>query len=149
MNAAKKFFALALTVAAAPVFAEDGDRAKLRDQLMKMEANSWEMTRKRDVAGMREYLSDDAVLVFEDGLRYPKAEFLKFLVDFRIDSLSIDDKCDIIVLTPDAATILYRITYTSGVKNEPGRKVTVQASSCYVKRGGKWLSVFYQETPVK
>ena len=75
--------------------------------------------------------------------------FLKITPDFKLDSYAIEGKADIVVLTPDAATLIYRITYTSAIKDEKPRKVTVLSSSTYVRRSGKWLNVFYQETPAK
>lgn len=125
---------------------EPGDRAKLRDTLMEREKDSWEMMKKKDVPGLRDLLADDAVLIFNDGARLSKAEFLKLTPDFTLDSYTIEGKADLVVLTPDAATLVYRITYTSAIKAEAPHKVTVLSSSTYVRRGGKWLNVFYQET---
>jgi len=137
-------------VASSPVMADvPVDRAKLRDQLMKLEKDAWEMSRKKDVAALREFLAGDAVLIFNDGARFNKAEFLKITPDFTIESYAIEGKEDIVALTPDAATLLYRIRYTSAIKDAKPREVAVLSSSTYVRRGGKWLCVLYQETPVK
>jgi len=56
---------------------------------------------------------------------------------------------DIVVPTPDVATTLYRIADTSTVKDEKPKKVPVVSSSTYVRRGGKCVNVFYQETLIK
>lgn len=133
-----------------PILADEaGDRAKLRDALMEREKESWEMMKKKDVPALRDFLADDVVLIFNDGARLSKAEFLKLTPDFKLESYAIEGKADIVVLTPDAATLIYRITYTSAIKDDKPRKVTVLSSSTYVRRGGKWLNVFYQETPAK
>lgn len=135
---------------AAFALADDAeDRAKLRDTLMQREKDSWEMVKKKDLPGLRNYFADEAVLIFNDGARFSKAEFLKIVPDFKLESYAIEGTGDIVVLTPDAATLIYRITYTSAIKDSKVTKVTVLSSSSYVRRGGKWLSVLYQETSTK
>jgi hypothetical protein len=53
------------------------------------------------------------------------------------------------MITPDVATLLYRVTYTSSVKGGPMTTVKTLSSSVYVRRDGKWWSVLYQESPIK
>jgi hypothetical protein len=125
------------------------DRGKLCDILMQREKDSWEMVKKKDQPGLRDYFGDEAVLIFSDGSRYSKAEFLKLVPDFKLDSYAIEGAGDIVVLTPDGATLIYRITYTSAIRDSPLKKVMVLSSSSYVRRDGKWLSVDYQERAAK
>ncbi|MCE9566282.1 MAG: nuclear transport factor 2 family protein [Planctomycetes bacterium] len=125
------------------------DRAKLRDALMEREVESWGMMKKKDVPAMKEFLADDVVLIFYDAIRLNKTEMLKSMPDYKLESFTVEGKPDIVMPTPDVATILYRITYTSAMKDEKPRKVTVVSSSTYVRRGGKWSNVFYQETLAK
>lgn len=136
--------------AATPGWADDAkDREKLRDTLMQREKDSWEMVKKKDVASLRDFFVDDAVLIFNDGSRFSKAEFLKIAPDFKLDSYAIEGKGEIVVLTSDAATLVYRITYTSAIKDGKAKKVTLLSSSSYVRRDAKWLGVVYQETSAK
>lgn len=132
---------------AAPALADDA--GKLRDTLMQLEKGSWEMVKNKDVPGLRKYFADDAVLIMNDGARYSKEQFLKLIPDFKLASYAMEGMGDIVVLTPDAATLVYRITHTSAIKDGPAKKVTMLSSSSYVRRDGKWLSVLYQETPAK
>ena len=53
------------------------------------------------------------------------------------------------LITPDVATLLYRVTYTSSVKGGTPQTVMVLSSSLYVRRDGKWWSVLYQESSIK
>ena len=52
-------------------------------------------------------------------------------------------------MSPDVATLLYRVTYTATVKGGKPETMKVLSSSVYAKRDGKWWSVLYQETPIK
>lgn len=128
---------------------EPVDRTKLRDSLMELEKDAWGLMKKKDIAAMREFLADDAVLIFHDAVRLNKTDFLKLLPDYKLDSFAVEGKPEFIMPTSDVATIIYRITYTSAIKEEKLQKVTVLASSNYVCRGGKWFNVHYQETLAK
>jgi hypothetical protein len=126
--------------------AQPADQALLAT-LMELEKSSWQFVKDKNLAGMQNYLADDALLIFGDGSRYGKAEFLKAIPDFRIDSFTIDPKAEVKIWTPDVATLLYRLTYTSAMKNAKAVTFKVLSASTYVRRDGKWWSVLYQETP--
>lgn len=123
------------------------DRAALLATLRDLEKEGWQIVKDRNVAGMQNYMADDGVQIFGDGTRYDKAQALKFLPDFRLDSITIDPEADIKIWNPDVATLIYKVTYTSGIKDGKASTLKVVTSSTYVRRGGKWWSVLYQETP--
>ena len=115
--------------------------------LMELEKGSWQYVKTRNLAGMQAYLADEAVLIFGDGSRYTKAEFLKALADFRLDSFTIAPNAQVKVWSPDVATLLYGITYASAMKDAKAVTLKATSASTYVRRNGKWWSVLYQETP--
>ena len=127
--------------------AQPTDPAALLATLMDLEKGSWQFVKSRNLAGMQNYLADDGLLIFGDGSRYSKAEFLKALADFRLDSFTIHPKAEVKVWSPDVATLLYRITYASAMKDAKAVTLKVTSASTYVRRNGKWWSVLYQETP--
>jgi len=125
--------------------AQAQDHAKLRHTLMQAEAASWEWVRTKNVAALQDYFADDALLIFCDGSRYGKAEFLKALPGISIDTIVIDKATSgVIAISPDVATLLYKVSYKNG-----NTTCKAASASTYVRRNGKWLSVLYQETPVK
>jgi hypothetical protein len=88
------------------------------------------------------------MLIFYDGTRYTKAQFVKF--DFEVASFDVDRKsAQLMVASPDVAILLYRVTYASGMKGSKPVSATVSAADTYVRRGGKWQSLLYQETQAK
>lgn len=133
---------------AATANAQPADKAALVATLMKLEAESWQFLKDRDVAAAKDYLGDDALLIFGDGSRFTKAEYLEMMPNFRLESFRIEGGAQLAVWTPDVATLLYRVTYASAVKDAPATTVKALSSSTYVRRDGKWLSVLYQETPL-
>ena len=137
------------TLAALSATAQAQDTAKLREELMALEKGSWDFLRDNNAAGMRGFLADDVVLIFQDGKRYNKREFLALMPDFKLVNLTIEPTYAVRMIGPDVATLLYRITYTSTFKNGPAETAKVISSSLYVRRDNKWWSVLYQETPIK
>jgi hypothetical protein len=128
----------------ASALAQD-DKAKLRDTLLELEIGSWQFTKDKNAAAMNGFLADDALLIFYDGSRYTKAQFVKF--DFEVTSFNVDRKsAELLLATPEVAILLYRVTYTSSTKGSASTTATVSAADTYVRRGAKWLSLLYQET---
>ena len=124
------------------------DRAELLKTLFELEVGSWQFTKDANLAAMQSYMADDGVLIFGDGTRYTKAQFLKALPTFGLKSYTVDSKsAQILVATPDVASLLYRVSYTTD------KPVTVMSSNTYVRRpsgaGGRWQSLLYQETLAK
>jgi hypothetical protein len=127
--------------------AEPADKAALLSALMKLEAASWQSLKDRNVSAMNKYLADDAVLIFGNGIHFTKAEFINAMPDIRLDSFTIEPNAEVKVWTPEVATLLYRITYTSAMKDANASTTKVLSSSTYVRSNGNWLSAIYQETP--
>lgn len=145
----RALFAMAAGVAAwsSGAMAQTADPAALLKTLMDLEKESWQFVKDKNIAGMRNYMADDGLQIFSDGTRFDKTEFLKFMPDFRLDSITYDTAGEIKVWTPDVVTLFYRVTYASGVKDGKAATFKVVASNTYVRRNGKWWSVLYQETP--
>ena len=133
-----------------PAFAQSPDVMKLRDELMALEKGSWGFMRDKNYDGMKNFLGDDALLIFGDGNRYNKRQTLELMKDFAlVGDIAIEPTYAVRMLSPDVATLLYRNTYTSTVKGSKPETLNVLASSVYARRDGKWWSVLYQETPIK
>lgn len=136
-------------LAAPAAFAQSADTLKLREELMALEKGSWDFMRDRNTEGMRNFLGDDALLIFGDGNRYNKRQTLELMKDFTLHSIAFEPTYAVRQLAPDVATLLYRVTYSSSVKGGKPETIKVLSSSVYARRDGKWWSVLYQETPVK
>ena len=130
--------------------AQSPDIMKLRDELMTLEKGSWYFMRDKNFDGMKNFLGDDALLIFADGSRYNKRQTLELMKDFAmVGDIAVEPTYAVRMLSPDVATLLYRNTYTSTFKGGKPETYKVLASSVYARRDGKWWSVLYQETPIK
>lgn len=136
-------------VGASTAVAQPLDIMKLRDELMGLEKGSWDFMRDQNIEAMRGFLGEDSLWIFSDGNRYNKRQALEMMKDFRLLSLSIEPSYAVRMLTVDVATLLYRVTYSGTFKGGKPETVKALSSSIYVRRNGKWLSVLYQETPLK
>ena len=67
----------------------------------------------------------------------------------EITDIKIEPTYALRMLTADVANLIYRASYTSTLKGGKPETLSVRSSSVYVRRDGKWWSVFYQETPIK
>jgi len=142
--------AIALAGLTAPASAQSPDIEKLREELMALEKASWGFMRDRNYDGMKNFLGDDALLIFNDGSRYNKRQTLELMKDFAlVGDIAVEPSYAVRLLSADVAALLYRITYTSTILGGKPRTVMVQASSIYARRNGKWWSVLYQEALIK
>jgi hypothetical protein len=137
---------LGLTGTAGRAWAQWPDILILREELMALEKESWEALKVRDRAAMRRFLPDDALLIFSDGARYDKREMLDYMADYRLDSYDIDPQYAVRLVTPDVATLIYRVTSRGAARLDRTETSRVLATSLYARRGGRWWSVLYQET---
>ena len=140
--------AVGLAIAASAAVAGAQDNAPLLEALLKLEVQSWQDTKDRNVPAMRAYLADNNITIFNDGVRLSKGAFLELITQMRIDSFAVSEPM-LLPVGPDVATLVYRCTYASAMKNDKAVTATVTSSNCYVRRDGKWLSLFYQETVTK
>jgi len=142
--------AIALAGLAMPALAQSPDIAQLREELMALEKGSWGFMRDKNYDGMRDFLGEDALLIFSDGSRYNKRQTLELMKGFAlVGDIAVEPGCAVRMLSSDVATLLYRVTYTSTMMSGKPQTVMVQSSSVYARGNGKWWSVLYQETLTK
>ena len=114
----------------------------LEATLVANERRLWELFAKKDVAGIKRFIAPRAVSVYASGIhdfdpeRIAACEIKNYeLGDFRVVRVSAD-----------AGIVTYSATQdvTCGDHKGPAK---VFASTTWVRRGGRWLSLFRQESP--
>ncbi len=121
--------------------ANDGTAA----QVISLEKKGWEALKKQDVEGLAGMTADDFVGIFDDGSRVTKDELLKTLPDFRVTKYDLSD-IKAVRVTRDVVLLTFKAKYTTKTKGQDAATKSVHAASEWVRRDGKWLNVFYQET---
>ena len=121
-------------------------KGSLEQTLIAEEKALWEAWKNKDTKTFEKWLTDDSVYVHNTGVD-GKAEEVKGIADTTCEVKSYAlDNFKMTMIDRDAALLTFHATqdFTCGGKAGP---TAVQASSIYVKRNGKWLNWFHQETP--
>ena len=120
----------------------------VKQTLIDLEKGAWEAWKKKDAAYFETFLTDDTVQVSPAGVTR-KAQIVKGIGASTCDVKGYAmDGFDVVMLNPDTALLTFSATQdaTCGGMAEPS---PVWASSVFVRRGGKWLAAFHQETPAQ
>jgi hypothetical protein len=117
----------------------------LEEMLIAREKEVWELIKKKDGAGFASYLAEDQLYVNSTGV-HSKAEAVKGIGEGDgPPELTLDD-WKVLMIDKDAAIVTYKATPKAmACGPEP---VAQRNSTVWVKRNGKWLALFHQDTNV-
>ena len=147
MNKSIRIFTLLTFVALAPsgsLRAQPNDGAT-KENLIKLEKQSWEAWKNRDAQFFKEFLSDDHVEVGFYGAAN-KADVVATVASPAcvVRSYSVD-QFKVALLDANTALVTYHAAQDTSCHDKPVPS-PVWVSSLYLKRGDRWLNVFYQQT---
>jgi hypothetical protein len=107
------------------------------------EKSMWGMWKNRDAASFGALLADDFYDVYLDGTVVGKQQLLHDFFDAELLEYSFGP-VEVVHLTPDAVVLVYRADL-HGRAGATDIRRTLNVTSAWARRGGKWLSVFYRE----
>ena len=138
--------ALLLSATVAPLASAQtpGDE-RLLAELTALERASWEATLKDDKEFFRTYMAPEFKGLFADGTVADREDFLRNMDDFHLVKYSMGD-VSLLRINEHAVMVLYRAGFEGVHKGKKLSQSGVESSSLYVRRDGKWLEIFYQET---
>lgn len=114
-------------------------------QVIALEKAGWEAWKNKESSWFQNNLAKDYLMVNSDGV-YNKSQSVQSIgSDCEVNSYSLDN-FKFVMLDKNAAMITFTGTQ-DGACNGKTIPSTVNATAVYVKRGGKWLSALYTETP--
>ena len=141
-------FAAAATFAfAPPLSAQDKqpDQGAIKETLVNLEKQSWEAWKNHDGKFFQNFLSDDHV---EVGFGGPtsKADVVSGVAGpiCQVKSYAVD-KFELKMLDTNTALLTYHESQDTTCNGQPVPS-PAWVSSLYMKRGGRWLNVLYQQT---
>ena len=119
--------------------------SKVEAQIIALEKAGWQAWKKNDAGWYQKNLADDALSVHGNDVA-DKAQNIKDFLGCEVKSFSLDD-FKFVMIDKNAALITFKAMQDAvcGGKTQPS---AVRASSVYVKRGGKWLNIYYTEIPL-
>jgi len=147
MNKSIRIFSLLTIAALVPsgsLRAQPNDGATM-ENLIKLEKQSWEAWKNRDAQFFKEFLSDDHVEVGFYGAAN-KADVVATVASPAcvVRSYSVD-QFKVALLDANTALVTYHAAQDTSCHDKPVPS-PVWVSSLYLKRGDRWLNVFYQQT---
>jgi hypothetical protein len=132
----------------APKAGVDGTRLDdaMQQHLVAQERAGLEALKLGDVGLFGGMLGEDAMFVDDHGAA-TKAQVLKNVGDFRILEYAMED-VRLVRISDTAGLIVYKLT-EQGSSHGREFNATVYVSTLYALRGGKWVSLFSQETAAR
>jgi uncharacterized protein (TIGR02246 family) len=118
----------------------------LRDEIAAQERAGLDALKTGDLTAFANSTADDAIFVDAAGPA-GKAEVLKNTTNFRLSDYTMSD-VRLVRLSRDSGLIVYRLA-ESGTSHGKEFTAKVNVSSLWLKRAGKWVCVFSQETGAK
>jgi len=125
---------------------ESSDVVVIKEQLIKLEKQSWEAWKNRDGKFFQDFLSDDHVEVGFGGVSN-KAEIVSFVGSpvCTVKSYQLN-QFELKMLDKNTALLTYREVQDTVCHNPVPSPCWV--SSLYMKRGDRWLNVLSQQTEI-
>jgi len=118
----------------------------LREQIIAHERAELDSLKTGDLAAFSGFLADDAVFVDAHGPA-SKAEVVEHTKEFRLHEYTMDD-VRFVPVSADSGLIVYTLT-ESGTSHGKEFAAKVNVSALWLKRDGKWLCAFSQETAAR
>jgi len=127
--------------------AKSGAAASVEQTLVSNEKRTWELYQKKDVKGLAELTAEDYYDIYPTGEAVDKKRYLADVLETEVKDYSLSD-FKVIMLNDAAAIVVYKAKVHGAVK-EREIKSEVAVTSGWVRRGGRWLNVFYRESALE
>jgi hypothetical protein len=118
----------------------------LQDEIVAQERAELDALKTGDMKVFASLLAEDAVFMDDHGPA-GKAEVVKHTASVRLRDYTMSG-VQFVPLSADSGVIVYELD-ESGVSHGKEFTAKVHVSALWVKRGGKWVCVFGQETAAK
>ena len=111
------------------------------------EKAAWDTIKKKDYDAFGSMLASDYIEVTDEGV-FDKAGIVADIKDFELTDATFSD-WKMLPIDNDAAIITYNTTLKATYKGKEVPPGPYHSAGAWVSRDGKWLALFYQQTPVK
>jgi hypothetical protein len=107
----------------------------------------WDTIKQKNYTAFADMLADDQVEVLSDGV-HDKAASVAGVKDFEPSEMTFTD-WKFLPLNKDGFLVAYTVAVKGKYKGKDFPLESMRCSSAWVRRAGKWLAVFHQESPLK
>lgn len=117
------------------------------NDIIDKEKQLWDAIKRKDWDAFGGSLADDQVYVSSNGV-HDKAATLESVRKLDVAEWSMTD-VKVLMVDADAAVVTYTSSTKGNYDGKPIEAGTLRESSAWVKRGGKWLTVYHQDSEVQ
>jgi len=107
----------------------------------------WDTIKQKDYAAFEAMLADDQMEVASDGV-HDKAASVAGVKDFEPSEVNFSE-WKFLPIDKDGFLVAYTVAVKGKYKGKDFPPQTVHCSSAWMRRSGKWLAVYHQESPLK
>jgi hypothetical protein len=107
----------------------------------------WDTIKQKDYAGFEAMLADDQLEVLPNGV-HGKAESVAGVKEFEPSEVNYSD-WKFLPIDKDGFLVAYTVAVKGKNQGKDFPLESTRCSSAWVRRNGKWLAVFHQESPLK
>jgi hypothetical protein len=111
-------------------------------EAMSKEKEIWQMIQKQDLNAFAAGLAEEQIYISSDGV-HDKAATIKGVTGFKPTDVVFSD-WKFIPIDKDAVVNVYTVSLKTTTDGKTA-DATAHASSVWINRGGKWVSVFHQD----
>jgi hypothetical protein len=115
-------------------------------QVVNLEKLTWELAKKRDRGSLGKLLAEDYTEIIDDGV-FDKAHLLAYLKDVTLLRYSLTG-FKVKKLAGNAVLLVYQVSEAGEYKGS-GFQADNNVASLWMKRGGIWQNVLFQETALR
>jgi uncharacterized protein (TIGR02246 family) len=119
-------------------------KSAVEDSIINLEKQAWEAVKNKDANGFNKLFAEDGLMIDSMGMT-TRAAFIQTLPDLNITEYSLEN-LKVVMLDKDAAVVSYKANVKGSFKGQAFPPNPAYVSSTWVKRGGKWVAMFHQET---
>jgi hypothetical protein len=123
-----------------------GNKA-LEEKIVALEKQGWEAITKKDWNRLNSLMAEDFVEVGDMGIRGKSAAIEDLKANLTLKEYSMED-AKVLELGKDAALVTYKLAQKGSYKGQDLPSKT-NCTAAYVRRGGKWLNISFQQTAAK
>ncbi len=111
------------------------------------EKATWDTLKKKDYGAFGNLLTSDYIEVTDERV-FDKAGIVSDVKDLNLTDATFSD-WKMLPIDNDAVILTYTLNLKATYKGDAVPPGPFHSAAAWVNRGGKWLAIYYQQTPVK
>ena len=119
----------------------------LEEKIVALEKQGWEAIKKKDWTALGSLMTEDFVEVGEMGIRGKLEAIQDLKANLTLTEYAME-QVKVLELSKDATMVTYRLVQKGSYQGQdlPSK---ANCSAAYVRRGGRWLNISFQQTAAK